>query len=601
MTQSSFKMIPTEWDLSPLMSGDDDPKLPEILEALKEAARSFVVKWKDRDDYLSDPKILREALDEYETWQRESGTWGNPGFYFHLRREVKSDDPNLKAKESQVQDLATKLGNDMQFFTHRIAKLPEDRQAAFLNSPDLAPYRHFLERSFVEAKYLLSEAEEKVVNLYNATSYGNWTKMNTEFISREERDVLAEDGQQKTVSFSELTPLMRSQNKEVRDGAALAMQDIVEKNLDVSTWEINSVLAHKKVADELRGFDRPDRGRHIGDDIDTEAVDAMVGAVSSRFDISERFYDLLAALNGLPKLAYHEKVLGYGSILKKYTYEEAAELVLRTFEKLDSEFGDIFRMFVEGGHIDAMPRKGKRDGAFCSYVLLSQPTYILLNHSGTMHDVLTIAHEAGHGINNELIKKAQHALNFGTPVSTAEVASTFMEDFVLEELSDGVDDETRLAILIEKLSGDIATIFRQVAFYRFEQELHAAFREKGFLSKEAIGDLFQKHMSSYLGKHADGARDWWTYIPHFRYYFYVYSYASGLLISKSLQREVRQDKGFIGKVKMFLATGTSESPKEIFSKLGIDIADEEFWNAGLAETERLLKEAEDLAKKLGKV
>jgi oligoendopeptidase F len=218
--------------------------------------------------------------------------------------------------------------------------------------------------------------------------------------------------------------------------------------------------------------------------------------------------------------------------------------------------------------------------------------------------VLTIAHELGHGINNELIKKKQHALDFGTPTSTAEVASTFMEDFVLDEIIHSADDEQRFAIMMQKLNDDVSSIFRQVACYRFERELHKDYRGKGYLSKEDIGKLFRKHMAAYMGNavlQSEGSENWWVYWSHIRYFFYVYSYASGLLISKSLQNSVKQDPVFIHKVKEFLSAGLSDSPKNIFGRLGIDISDKRFWDKGLDEVESLLDDTEQLAKRLGKI
>jgi oligoendopeptidase F len=228
----------------------------------------------------------------------------------------------------------------------------------------------------------------------------------------------------------------------------------------------------------------------------------------------------------------------------------------------------------------------------------------MLNYTDNLTEVRTIAHEMGHAINGELSSSAQNSLNADYPTSTAEVASTFMEDFVLEELLKTADNETKLSILMNKLNNDISTIFRQIAFYRFEQELHQQFRDKGFLSAEDIGQLFQSYMRDYMGDFVDqpdSARNWWTYVSHFRYFFYVYSYASGLLISKSLQASVKQDPKFIIKVKEFLSAGSSDSPKNIFAKMGIDITVKSFWEQGIAEVEKLLDEAESLARKLGKL
>jgi oligoendopeptidase F len=218
--------------------------------------------------------------------------------------------------------------------------------------------------------------------------------------------------------------------------------------------------------------------------------------------------------------------------------------------------------------------------------------------------VLTLAHELGHGINNELIRKCQHALYFGTPISTAEVASTFMEDFVLQEILKEADEELRLALMVKKLNDDVSTIFRQAACYRFEQELHSEFRGKGYLSVEEIGSLFRRNMAAYMGdavEQSRGSENWWIYWGHIRSFFYVYSYAGGLLISKSLQSYVKKDPRFIDNVKVFLSAGLSDSPRNIFSRLGIDIADAGFWARGLDEVEELLIETTALARKMKKI
>ncbi|MDA1338444.1 MAG: M3 family metallopeptidase, partial [bacterium] len=354
--------------------------------------------------------------------------------------------------------------------------------------------------------------------------------------------------------------------------------------------EINSILQDKKINDELRGITRPDLPRHISDDIDSEVVDTLLKTVTANFDISKDFYKVKAKAMRVEKLEYHERNVEVGEIKGEFGYEKSVELVYKVLGNLDSKFGDIFKMFVENGQIDVFPKKGKRGGAFCTSELKSQPTYILLNHTNKLNGVLTLAHEVGHGINNELMR-VQNALNFDTPLSTAEVASTFFEDFVLEELLQGVDEKTAYAIKMQKLNDDISTIIRQVACYNFELELHKTFREVGYLSKNQIGEIFTKNMSAYMGdsvEQSKGSENWWVYWGHIRSFFYVYSYASGLLISKALQRMVRQDKSSIEKVKKFLSLGESKSPKEIFAELGIDITDKAFWQSGLDEVRELL-------------
>jgi len=594
----------TTWYLTPLFKSDTDPRIGTQQKEVEKQVYTFSKKWKNREDYLSNSSILKTALDEYEKLQRMYGTSGAFAYYFWLRTMQDQTDKTLKAYLAKVDDFSTKMENELQFFHLRLSKIPKEKQKEFINSKNLARYRHFLKRIFDQAAYVLSEQEEKILNLTSDPAYAKWVQMTSAFLSKEERVVLTETGGKETKTLEGLATLINSQNKKVRDEASVAINDILAHHVEVAENEINAVLANKKITDELRGSTRPDFFRHLSDDIDSEVVDTLVEAVSNRFDISTRFYKLKAKLLKVKKLAYHERNVEYGKSDKTYVFDDAVSIVKKVFNGLDSEFGDIVTNYLKNGQLDVYPEKGKRGGAFCAHQLMIHPTYVLLNYTDKLRDITTLAHELGHGINNELIKQKQHSLHFGTPMATAEVASTFMEDFVLQDLIKNSDEETQFAILLTKLNDDISTIFRQVACYQFEKELHTVFREKGYLSHVEIGSIFQKHMASYMGvavEQSKGSENWWVYWSHIRSYFYVYSYASGLLISKSLQKSVKENSKFIGKVKEFLSTGLSDSPKNIFNKMGIDIADGNFWNKGLDEIEESLKYAEKLARKLGKI
>jgi oligoendopeptidase F len=594
----------TKWNLGLLFKGDDDPLMVKRRKEVEKANYAFINKWKERKDYLRDAKVLKEALDEYETLAENFGTTGDEGYYLWLRTQQDQNDSKLKAKFNKLEEFSKKIENDIQFFTLRLARIPVEQQKIFLNAKELEKYRHLLEKMFENAKYLLSEPEEKLMNLKSTSAYSNWVKMVSGFLAKEEREVLNEKGKKEKKNFSEIFGLISSTNKKIRDSAAKAFNEILGKHVEVAEAELNSILLDKKVNDELRKLPRPDSARHVDDDIESEIVDNLVKSVSGRFEIAKKYYELKAKLMGVKKLQYHERNVPYGKIDKKYSYGEAANLVFGVFNKLDEEFGKIFANYSAKGQIDVFPKKDKKDGAFCVYWRKKDPIFIMLNHNERLNDVLTLSHELGHGINDEFVKKKQPAVYFGTPKATAEVASTFMEDFVLQELEKKADDELKLAIMMAKLNDDITTILRQIACYMFEQELHKEFREKGYLSKEEIGKLFQEHMSAYMGdavEQSPGSENWWVYWSHIRDFFYNYSYASGLLISKFLQGEVKKNPKFIAKVKEFLSAGTSDSPKNIFMKMGIDISKKEFWDSGLKEIEDLLNETEKLAKKLGKI
>jgi oligoendopeptidase F len=565
------KKVKTNWNLDLLFDKDINQQIEKERNSVIKNTEKFVKKWRSRSDYLENAIALQEALEDYENWDKLYGPNYREVYYFNCKYSQNQNDSNIKARLLKSEDLARKISNDMEFFYLSLGKINKEKQVLFLKDEKLKDYRHYLEKLFSRAKYFLSEKEEKILNLKESTSYDNWVMMTASFLSKEERLVIGEDGKKGMKSFEEIMTLISNKKKKIRDAAAKALNEILEKYSDVAEIEINSVLQDKKVNDELRGLERPDKGRHVGDDIDSEIVDVLIDSVKKRFDISSRFYKLKARLFKVNRLAYHERNIDYGKINKKYDYIEAFDLVKKVLGNLDSEFAGILDSFNDNGQIDVLPKKGKHGGAYCSHGLITQPTYILLNHTNELNDVLTLAHEVGHGINNELMKKKQNALNFGSSLAIAEVASTFMEDFVLDEILKGANDELKLSILMHQVGGDISTIHRQIACYSFEQELHQEFRKKGYLSKIEIGKIFQKNMKAYMGQYIEqsaGSQNWWVYWSHIRSYFYVYSYASGLLIAKSLQDSVREDKEFISKVKDILSAGVSDSPKNRYYQQG---------------------------------
>lgn len=591
----------TKWNFTPLLGETTEEVIAKIRQKAETESYKFINKWKDREDFLNEPNILKEALDEYESWARLYGANSTEEYYYDLRHAQNQNDPVVKGKLAKADELGNKIQNDIRFFTLKLGKISEPKRAEFLTSSLLSNYHHFLEQLFAEAKHMLSDGEEKILTLESEPAHSSWIRMTEGFLSKEVREIKIK-GKKEKVNYEQLLTLVSHQDKKIRDSATLAFNDIVAKYADTAEAELNAILQNKKVRDELRHFDRPDASRHLSDDINSEVVDALIKAVSEKWDISGRFYRLKAKMLHQPKLEYHERNVPVGKVDKEMPYTESVRLVEKVFAKLDPDFKAIYDRFNRSGRFDVFPAQNKHGGAFCASGLMSHPTYILLNYTDRLNDALTIAHEVGHGINNELQRVKQNALNFGTPLATAEVASTFMEDFVLEEiLRSETSDEAKLSIAMMKLNSDVSSIFRQIACYRFEQELHENYRRQGYLSKTEIGKLFLKHMKSYMGPaviQSTGAENWWVYWSHIRSFFYVYSYASGLLISKAMQNRVKQDPTFIEKVKEFLAAGSSASPENIFAEMGINISDEKFWQDGLAEIDGQLKTAEKLAKKL---
>ncbi len=587
------KKILTEWQLDHLFFSCDDPKLAEARKQSEMECENFVKKWSDRRDWLEVPEILVEALTEYNRFWELYGVDSARVYYFSLLTELDQNNPKFKAELAKARHNSQRLYNLIQFFSHRLAKIPSAQQKIFLDHPQLSIWQHYLESIFAEANFLLSEEEEKILNLESGCAYGNWVRMTENSLAREERIFFGQ-----TFNFPGLINLLNSPEEETRIEVAKLINEILLSKQEMAEAELNSILEHKKISDELRKTNRPDQLRHLSDDIKTNTVDAMLKTVEEAFDLSKSFYELKAKILNKKVLPYYERNLPVGGKERHFDYQEAVEIVEKTLADLDPELNQIFIKFITEGLIDVYPKTGKGNGAFCTHDLKIRPTYIMLNFQGRVSDILTLAHEVGHGINNELIKKNQPALYFDTPTSTAEVASTFFEDFALAKIREQSAPEEELTLLMAKLDEDIASIFRQVAAYRFEQELHAEFRIRGYLTSQEIGQLFTKWLAAYLGQAIElspGTENWWIYWSHFRNFFYVYSYASGLLISKALQAKVRADKNFIKEVKRFLSVGTSQAPEQIFKNLGLEIDSPDFWQIGLLEIKQDIERAKELS------
>ncbi len=586
----------TNWNLEILKNGSDFSKVHN--ETLK-VTEEFIKKWSKNEKWLSDVATLKEALDEFNLWAENHGTFEDEWLYYSMKQSLDQNDPEVKANYNKIYKEAVDLYNRIQFFTIKLSKVKESFQKECLKSDLLKDYKHFLESLFKSGKHVLSEKEENILNLKSKVSHSNWTLMVSALMSKEEREVLDDEGKKSVKNFSEILELLSNKDKKIRDTAADVFNEILIKHLDIAEHEINSVLENKQINDNLRGYKCADESRFISDDVDAETVDTLVSVVSKRFNIAKEFYKLKAEVLGLDKLEYHERNIEVSEIKKKYSFKEAYNIVDKTFENLDSDFSRIFKDLFNNNQVDVFPKKGKRGGAFTMANRKNQPSFILLNYTESLNDILTMAHEFGHVINFEL-SKIQNALNFDFPMCTAETASTFCEDFVLNELLKEADDKLRFSIQMMKLNSDISTIFRQIAFYNFETELHSSFREKGYLSSKEIGAIFTKHMKSYMGDYviqSEGSENWWTYVSHFRSFFYVYSYAFGLLVSKSLQSMVKDDSKFINEVKVFFSAGNYRSPEELLKAINIDIKSKDFWNKGLDEVEILLNETKELYKK----
>ena len=594
----------TNRNLKYFFESSEDKKIKTLQENTKKAVENFEKKYQDIEKKTSDRDYMLQALQDYEKLFSDPSLDWNVSYYFFLAQTLDASDTNLQAKSNLAQMLDIELWNKLIFFSQALKKMPATDKKNLLNDKKFSDYKHFLEKIFEYEKHSLSADQEILLNSISKPATTNWEDMVEKFLSTKTFSLVVDWKNMWKKTITQALALLSDKDEKTRAAAAKIVDKINKHFSDVATHELNSLLEYKFQLDKLQNFSRPDSSRHLADDIDTSVVDAMLEAVEKNNSISHKYYELKSRIFWAKKLKYYERNLEIEAWEKKYDWNETYQLVKDVFFELDNDFWKILQNLSENEKVDVYPKKWKRWGAFCISWPLFSSTFVMLNHSDRLNDVLTFAHEMGHAVNSELIKQNQNALNDSTPLSTAEVASTFFEDFVLQKLLEKMDDEQKLGILMHRLNDDISTIFRQVACYRFEQDLHKNFREKGFLSTKDINQLFEKNMKAYIWNSVEFEKAnqyWWVYRSHIRNYFYVYSYASGLLISKSMQASVKKDKKYISKVKQFLSAWSSASPKDIFSSLWIDIENKKFWLDWINQVSETLSQAENLAKKLWKI
>lgn len=583
--------IKKNWDLSPLFKSDNDPAIKQHRKKANAEVNKLITKWKDRDDHLTDAKALAELLSDYEQWLDGEGAYAQEWYYFYSRRDLKQSDTKIRARYTQVNQDGQELINKTRFLIHNIAtRISAKNQSKFLQATELEPYKNFLAHQFYKGKHLLDIEVENVIALKEQPAHQEWVDFTQQQLYSTSATTIDDSGQKSNRTFSQIAGLLSSTKKPVRDEAAKIINQTVEDYSDIATTELNAILLNKQIDDKLRQYNNANESRLTNDQVSSKFIDGLIRAVSSRNDIAHKLYQLKAKIAGKSKIAYQDRIYNpFPSPKVEYSFDEAVQLTQKTFTRIDQEFGAIFEGLVTNGQIDAMPKKGKYGNAYCNQGLRHHPIYILLNHTDSMRDVRTLAHEAGHAINFTLVKK-QNALNYGMSLAIAETASTFFEDFIINEIRS--KDKSKAIgqhLLYEKLSDSVSTIHRQIALYQFELDLHQQFRTQGRLSKEDINKLFTKHMSAYMGpavEQPDSASLWWVHWPHIRNFFYVYSYASGSLISKILQQRLADDPKYISKIKWLFSVGESLSPEEALKQINIDITKESTWRIGLQMLEQ---------------
>jgi len=581
------------WDLEPLVEGEGREGADRMLAEADERAAAFAERYAGRVKEL-DGAELAKAMHELEVISELVGRAGN---YAHLLFSCDTDDPANGALVARVTEKATAVETKLLFFELEWAALDDDRAEELLTAHGLETSRHHLRTIRRYRPHLLSEPEEKIMTEKSVSGRDAWSRL---FSEQQSAIMVKVPDTDEPVKLDVALARLASPDREVRRTTAEAVTAALEPDLRTRGYIFNTIAQDKATDDRLRHYPSWISSRNLSNEASDESVEALVEAVRANYDLPQRWYRLKAQLLGLDKLADYDRMAAIATEEVKVDWPEATDIVLTSFHEFSPVLHDTAKRFFDESWIDAPVRPGKRGGAFCAYTVPSVHPYVMLNYTSLRRDVLTLAHELGHGMHAALAQP-RGVFEQHTPLTLAETASVFGETLVFRRLLDAAETPaSRLSLLAENIEGSIATVFRQVAMNRFEDAVHTTRREEGELSVETFGELWERSQAEMLGDSVEiteGYKTWWSYVPHFiGTPGYVYAYAYGQLLALSVYgRYLAEGESFVPRYIELLSAGGSRSPEEIAALAGLDLTDPEFWNDGLKLVRDQLGAAEQAA------
>lgn len=579
------------WDLSDLYKSPGDPGLKADKENLLDNANQFSERYRGTINKLS-PAEFAEALKAYEQLIQAAHKIGS---FAHLKWSTNTEDPALGKLLQESNELGSELSQKLVFFDVEWLKIPDEKADEFIESSELAKWRHYLMVSRLYKKHTLSEDAEKVMSAKSVTGRAAWNRYFDETLGAARFEL---DGEELTEQ--QVLSKLHSPDRDLRKRAHQSLTTTFREHSRSLTFVFNTILADKYTNDKLRNYDSWIASRNLANQTDNETVDALINSVTNNYTIVQRYYRLKKKLLGYDELFDYDRYAPIAETTQKVTWNEAKEMVLDAYGDFHPEMKKITSKFFDENWIDAAIRPGKRGGAYSASAVTSVHPYVFMNFDGQLRDVQTLAHELGHGV-HQYLARTQGELQSSTPLTTAETASVFGEMLVFNKLMSRLDDpREKLALLISKIDDTIATVFRQVSMNRFEDRIHTTRRKQGELTTEQFSKLWFETQKELYGDSitlTDEYRLWWCYIPHFLHTpGYVYAYSFGELLVLALYDAYKsQTNGFSDRYLQLLEAGGSDWPHNLIAKMDIDIKDSGFWGRGLNLFESMVEEAEQLA------
>ncbi len=587
----------TSWDLSDLYSSLQDHKIEEDIDHLFRKAESFEKKYRGKINSPSlTPNTLLKAVTELESISERIGKLLS---YAYLVFAADTSKPEHGGFLQKVQEKTTEVRKLLIFFELEWIALNSDKVNKLLRDEVLSHYAHFLEKQRKYKPHRLSELEEKVCDEKDNTGARAFKRLFDEALSNIRFKVRLH-GKIASLSETETLALLYDPDRRKRKAAARGLTKGLKENAHVLTFIFNTLVHDHSISDRLRSFAYPMASRHLDNEIDKQTVESLMKSCERNYDMVDSYYKLKKNLLGIRNFYDYDRYAPILSDSNKIPYNESRRIILTSFNKFSPKMSTIAERFFEKRWIDSERRDGKRGGAFSHGTVPSAHPYVLTNYTGRMRDVMTLAHELGHGV-HQYLSGEQGYFQSDTPLTTAETASVFAEMLVFHALMEGeTSPQARLSIICGKLEDIFATVFRQVVLTRFEERMHEARRSKGELAIEAINEIWIEANKPMFGDSVQMTEDysyWWMYIPHFIHSpFYCYAYSFGELLALALYgRYVSEGDAFVPRYIQLLSSGGSRSPDELLRLVEVNIKDPNFWQGGLNLLGEMVAEAIELA------
>lgn len=590
MSEQMNRQLGTEsvqWNLNDLYPGINDPGLITDMENCEKVALSLKERYGDKVATLSaeELSVLVRALEKLES------RLGRLATFAYLNFATQTQNAEAGAFLQKIRELGSRIGKQTVFFELEWSKVDDKSAESLLSSPALADYRHYLAAMRRYAKHLLSPVEESLLIEKAPSGRSSWTTLFDKVMGN-----LRFGKQQR--SEEEVLSDLYNPDREVRKQAAKDLTEGLKSQLHILTHIFNTLSADKMIDDRIRKYDSWVSSMNLGNELEGATVDTLVEAVTSRYDIPQRYYRIKQQMLGLPELLDYDRYAPLPHLpTNSVSWTECKEMVLKAFGDFSPQMAEIAALFFDEKWIDAPLTDGKRGGAFAHPCVPEVHPYVMVNYTGNVRDVSTVAHELGHGV-HQFFAAGLGYFNSHTTLVLAETASVFAELLLfnsqLEQISDA---EEKKAFICQKLESIFATVFRQVSMNRFEDLAHNGRRQQGELSDEQLSAYWMETQKKMFGDTVTMSEDyaiWWSYIPHFLSTpGYVYSYAFGELLVLSLYGLYKKEgASFVPKYIDLLKSGGADTPYELVKPFGVDLNDPAFWQAGLDIIDEMLQMVE---------